>query len=55
MPDALALYHLENFESEGSALEKRRVVKVCERITTTTSDCVVTGDAIKDGILDISE
>jgi hypothetical protein len=63
MPDSLALYHLEDFESEDSALEKRRHVtvslshgvlltvlislKVCERIITITSHCVIIGGAIK--------
>ncbi|KAJ0141878.1 Uncharacterized protein HZ326_15280 [Fusarium oxysporum f. sp. albedinis] len=63
MPDSLALYHLEDFESEDSALEKRRhvtvslyhgglptvliSVKVCERIITITSHCVIIGGAIK--------
>ncbi|KAH7237105.1 uncharacterized protein BKA55DRAFT_597584 [Fusarium redolens] len=46
MPNSLALYHLEDFESEDSALEKRRNVRVCERIITITSHC--------DGILQIS-
>ncbi|KAH7154000.1 hypothetical protein DER46DRAFT_577838 [Fusarium sp. MPI-SDFR-AT-0072] len=55
MPDSLALYHLEDFESEDSALEKRRHVTVCERIITITSHCVIIGGAIKDGILQISK
>jgi hypothetical protein len=28
MPDALALYHLEDFQPEDSALEKRRNIRV---------------------------
>ncbi|KAM5522391.1 hypothetical protein FOXYSP1_16282 [Fusarium oxysporum f. sp. phaseoli] len=48
MPDSLALYHLEDFESEDSALEKRRHVTVCERIITITSHCVIIGGAIKE-------
>lgn len=63
LPDSLALYHLEDFESGDSALEKRRHVtvssshdilppvltsrKVCERIITITSHCVIIGGAIK--------
>ncbi|KAF5707065.1 amino acid transporter AAT family [Fusarium globosum] len=54
MPDLIALYHLEDFESEGPALEKRRNVRVCERILAITSHCVVIGKALKDGILQIS-
>ncbi|KAF5237860.1 hypothetical protein FANTH_10574 [Fusarium anthophilum] len=54
MPDSLALYHLEDFESDDSVLEKRRHVTVCERIITITSHCVIIGGAIKDGILSIS-
>ncbi|KAF4418917.1 hypothetical protein FACUT_11638 [Fusarium acutatum] len=45
MPDLVALYHLEYFESEDSALERRR--NVCERILAITSHCVVIGNALK--------
>ncbi|KAF5724847.1 hypothetical protein FMUND_403 [Fusarium mundagurra] len=54
MPDLVALYHLEDFESEDSALEKRRNVRVCERILAVTSQCIVIGNALKDGIIQIS-
>ncbi|KAM0337610.1 hypothetical protein ACHAPU_011534 [Fusarium lateritium] len=54
MPDALALYHLEDFQPEDSALEKRRNVRVCERILAAGSACVVIGGAIKGAVLQIS-
>ncbi|SPJ73847.1 uncharacterized protein FTOL_03577 [Fusarium torulosum] len=52
MPDAIVLYHLEDFQPEDSALEKRR--NVCERILAAGLACVVIGGAIKGAVLQIS-
>ncbi|WZH42128.1 uncharacterized protein QYS62_003096 [Fusarium acuminatum] len=54
MPNAVAQYHLEDFQPEDSALEKRRNVRVCERILAAGSACVVIGGAIKSAVLQIS-
>ncbi|SPJ93363.1 uncharacterized protein FTOL_13969 [Fusarium torulosum] len=51
MPDALVLYYLKDFQPEDSILEKRRNIRVCERILAARLVYIIIRGAIKGAIL----